>query len=468
MNIPGIIPAAPGSGAPPPPREQSPTKDQSDGFSNAMDDAGKEGADTTGPDTSPAADNGPGDNGPGDNRTGDEDRNAEGRSEQSASADEETKTSGPAEPGTSPEETVDTPSVATSPAPRAADAIDEAQAPRTTTQSERPALTSPPASTDPMADGPADAQQQAPVDVDAQTSAVQTSSAGGGTGASTATSESPRTAQALRDTGEAKAPGTTPQSPTIADTTSAAAASTDATAGTDLPPEADLPRRRQLTTPAPQAPQADDGPIPAPTRTGDFPIQQIAAPGPAARVPGSTSGEVQTRAVDTAASPNHPGTPASASTPATTAATAASDFATLAQRAASAGDRQLVDQVLVGLRDIRNGQTVEIHLDPPELGRVDITLDVTETGVRATLSAERTVTEDIIRRHAELLAQHLRDAGFENIDLSFADFHKGTCGEDTPLQALLDASDDASDDTPQIAQFARMRPAGTSGLDIKL
>ena len=191
MNIPGIIPAAPGSGAPPPPREQSPTKDQSDGFSNAMDDAGKEGADTTGPDTSPAADNGPGDNGhgdnghgdngPGDNRTGDEDRNAEGGSEQSASADEETATSGPAERGTSPEETVDTPSVATSPTPRAADAIDEEQAPRTATQSERPALTSPPASTDPMADGPADAQQQAPVDVDAQTSAVQTSSAAGGT-----------------------------------------------------------------------------------------------------------------------------------------------------------------------------------------------------------------------------------------------------------------------------------------------
>ena len=62
-------------------------------------------------------------------------------------------------------------------------------------------------------------------------------------------------------------------------------------------------------------------------------------------------------------------------------------------------------------------------LDPPELGRVEIVMEIAEQGVRATLTAERQATGDMIRRHAEMLAQQFQDAGFDDIDLAFHDHH---------------------------------------------
>jgi len=71
-------------------------------------------------------------------------------------------------------------------------------------------------------------------------------------------------------------------------------------------------------------------------------------------------------------------------------------------------------------QDAGNGR-IQVQLDPPELGRIDIGLDVSEQGVRANLVADRQATGDMLRRHADMLAQNLAEAGFENIDLSFGD-----------------------------------------------
>lgn len=65
-------------------------------------------------------------------------------------------------------------------------------------------------------------------------------------------------------------------------------------------------------------------------------------------------------------------------------------------------------------------RVVEIRLDPPELGRVQIQLTTTEAGLQAVVMAERPETQDLLRRHAELLARELGAAGFRNVSLDFA------------------------------------------------
>lgn len=64
-------------------------------------------------------------------------------------------------------------------------------------------------------------------------------------------------------------------------------------------------------------------------------------------------------------------------------------------------------------------QTVELRLDPPELGRVTIHLTTHDQQVTAHITADRTDTVDLMRRHAELLTATLARAGFSQADLSF-------------------------------------------------
>ncbi|MEM6488958.1 MAG: flagellar hook-length control protein FliK [Pseudomonadota bacterium] len=58
-------------------------------------------------------------------------------------------------------------------------------------------------------------------------------------------------------------------------------------------------------------------------------------------------------------------------------------------------------------------------LEPAALGRVDLVFDFADGGVRAHVSGERGETLDLLRRHAELLHRHLREAGFADVTLSF-------------------------------------------------
>jgi hypothetical protein len=66
------------------------------------------------------------------------------------------------------------------------------------------------------------------------------------------------------------------------------------------------------------------------------------------------------------------------------------------------------------------GRLVEIRLDPPELGRVQIQLNPIDGGVQALVLAQRPETHELLRRHAEMLLQELADAGFGSVRLDFA------------------------------------------------
>jgi flagellar hook-length control protein FliK len=66
------------------------------------------------------------------------------------------------------------------------------------------------------------------------------------------------------------------------------------------------------------------------------------------------------------------------------------------------------------------GERVEIRLDPPELGRVQIELSSRDGVLHATVTAERPEVHDLMRRHAEMLRQELAAAGHTGVRLEFA------------------------------------------------
>jgi len=80
----------------------------------------------------------------------------------------------------------------------------------------------------------------------------------------------------------------------------------------------------------------------------------------------------------------------------------------------------------------------EIRLDPPELGRIDVRLDIDHDGqVTSRLIVERAETLDLLKRDAPQLERALQDAGFKTSDsgLQFSLRDQGFAGRD-PNQGM--------------------------------
>lgn len=87
-----------------------------------------------------------------------------------------------------------------------------------------------------------------------------------------------------------------------------------------------------------------------------------------------------------------------------------------------AGSDKAAPQVASAItKAIQNGDTrFMIRLDPPQLGRVDVQMDVLSDGrVHATLSAERGDTLDVLQRDARILERAFQDAGLKPDQLNF-------------------------------------------------
>lgn len=69
---------------------------------------------------------------------------------------------------------------------------------------------------------------------------------------------------------------------------------------------------------------------------------------------------------------------------------------------------------------------VEIRLDPPELGRVLMSIQTVEGGLSAQVLVERPETLELLRRHAELLDQALADAGHGDAEINFGTYSDQT------------------------------------------
>lgn len=115
---------------------------------------------------------------------------------------------------------------------------------------------------------------------------------------------------------------------------------------------------------------------------------------------------------------------------------------------------------------------VELRLDPPELGRVEIHLTPTDKGtLHATVVAERADTHDLLRRHGDVLARELGAAGYSDVTLSFSAGGDTAAGRGLPAPAPepRDAAFAAVAEDPAAAPVASRRlSVADGGLDIRL
>ena len=170
------------------------------------------------------------------------------------------------------------------------------------------------------------------------------------------------------------------------------------------------PAPATATTPQPQAARPAD---PAGPATPSMPLR-IDAGDPALATRGSASGagpgspsasagEAGSLPVSQAQGGSGPSGPAPATAPMQPAEAA----------------RTVLPQIAAALRTAPRLGEVEIHLDPPELGRVRIGLEIADSGLKASLIAERPATGELLRTNGGILAQQLQEAGFTDIDLQF-------------------------------------------------
>jgi hypothetical protein len=116
----------------------------------------------------------------------------------------------------------------------------------------------------------------------------------------------------------------------------------------------------------------------------------------------------------------------------------------------------------------------KIRLDPPELGRIDVRLDVDRDGnVTSRLVVERTETLDLLRRDAPNLERAFQQAGLKTSDnsLQFSLRDQSSSGRDNagqaPTMARIVVDDDGIAPVETSRNYARLGGLG-SGVDIRV
>lgn len=93
---------------------------------------------------------------------------------------------------------------------------------------------------------------------------------------------------------------------------------------------------------------------------------------------------------------------------------------------------------------VGNGNTIEVRLDPPEMGRVRIDFSLeTADAVKAVVTVERSETLEHLRRNVNDLMDQLKQAGFASVDLEFSN-QDSSAFEQGDTAALPDLEGDAS------------------------
>lgn len=140
------------------------------------------------------------------------------------------------------------------------------------------------------------------------------------------------------------------------------------------------------------------------------------------------------------------------------APTALADFGSLRPDTLRSAAAQTVE---VFLR--HPGKSVEIALNPEELGRVRMSLLTSETGISVSITSDRPETLDLLRRHIDQLAQEFQNLGYENAAFHFG----GDPDSDPPTDSGGEISQTDTPDENDIANnlYTRLVPAG---LDLRL
>lgn len=108
-------------------------------------------------------------------------------------------------------------------------------------------------------------------------------------------------------------------------------------------------------------------------------------------------------------------------------------------------------------RQFTNGNSrFEIRLDPPEMGRIDVRMEIDASGtVTARLSVEKAETLDYLQRDARALERALEEAGLKggeaNLEFTLKSQNQGTEAEDNDWLNFAENDDSETDTTDVIA-----------------
>jgi hypothetical protein len=80
--------------------------------------------------------------------------------------------------------------------------------------------------------------------------------------------------------------------------------------------------------------------------------------------------------------------------------------------------RDAIPQMLHAVRQSAPGE-VELMLDPEELGRIRMSLTLSDGGLQVMIQSDRADTGELMRRHAGLLRDELAGLGFAEVDIGF-------------------------------------------------
>ena len=110
-------------------------------------------------------------------------------------------------------------------------------------------------------------------------------------------------------------------------------------------------------------------------------------------------------------------------------------------------------------------RSIDVILNPAELGRVRITLSPSDAGMVVNVAAERAETLDMMRRHSDILGQEFTDLGYGGTDFTFA--RDDGAGDGGRSQESGEAAPDVSP-APGHSTTIVLRAAPADRLDIRL
>lgn len=130
--------------------------------------------------------------------------------------------------------------------------------------------------------------------------------------------------------------------------------------------------------------------------------------------------------------------------------------------------RHLSAQMTSAVRHGHDG-TVEIALNPEELGRVRLSLQGDTTRLHVAIQFERPETQDLMRRHIAQLQSDFREMGYTNISFDFGQTPSGG-GPDlpAPTDSGADPAPELPPDTAPVPAPRRMAATSPGGLDLRL
>lgn len=225
---------------------------------------------------------------------------------------------------------------------------------------------------------------------------------------------------------------------------------TPARSATEPPAPADRPAGAKLMpAPDPAAPPAVASTSPMAPEAGVLPSGGGAGPGGAETSPAAGgSGE--------GLSPGpEPRAPAPPQPPAVPQAAPRTDNA--ANAAA---------QIIAALTQPEDGP-VEVRLSPEELGRVRLFMSGGEGGMNVHLQADRGETLDLLRRNVSMLADELRQAGYDALSFSFGDGREDAPAPQTRAP-VAPPDPEADGDAGAGPAAPPRRPGEEAGLDLRL